>query len=122
MKIFLILMLSLISLFGCSSQEVDNAETDSNPTKMVKEKTEKEANPDYRNMFIVDIKESIIVIAPHAIDEASYPVYEIYINKNTSIEGSKEKFDELSINDDVKVWVKDTDDDKEIAEKLFVHE
>lgn len=73
-------------------------------------------------MFIVDIKENSIVIVPHATDpEASYPAYEIIINENTKIEGSKYKLDELSVNDDVKVWIKKIDDEKEIAEKVFVH-
>lgn len=100
MRIFLIVLISIITLFGCSQ----------------------ELGPDYHNMFVVDIHEDIIVIAPYATDpEASYPTYEIVIDANTKIESSKYKIDKLSINDDVKIWVKKMDDGKEIAEKVIVH-
>ncbi|KAB8125505.1 hypothetical protein F9U64_22530 [Gracilibacillus oryzae] len=122
MRFFLILLISIIALYGCSSQEIENVETNYYPAeKVTEEKTE--TNPDYRNMFIENIKDNLIVIAPHATDpEASYPVYEIFIDENTNIEGSKQKLDELVVNDDVKVWIKKIDDDKEIAERIFVHE
>lgn len=116
-------MICIIALFGCS-QEINNIEINPNPTKKVTDKKIKtEDNPDYSNMFIEDIKENTIVIAPPATDpEASYPAYEIFIDENTKIEGSKQKFDELNIHDEVKVWIKKTEDDKEIAKKVFVLE
>ncbi|RCW76959.1 hypothetical protein [Saliterribacillus persicus] len=121
MRIFLILLTLILALLGCSSNEIDNAESPSNPTEKTNEE-KAEANPDYHNMFIEDIKENSIVIAPHATDpEASYPVYEIFFNQNTKIEGNKQKFDELSINDDLKVWTKKIDDDKKIAVKIYVY-
>lgn len=101
MRIIPILLILIIALFGCNSQEL---------------------NPDYHNMYVVDIQENIIVIAPHATDpEASYPTYEIMIDANTEIESSKYKIVKLSINDDVKIWVKKMDDGKEIAKKVIVH-
>jgi len=101
MRLFPILLISITALFGCSIQEI---------------------NPDYRNMYITSINENSIEIATYATDpEASYPVYELIIDENTKIKGSKDKFDELSVNDDVKVWVKIIEDEKEIAEKIIVH-
>ena len=102
MRLFPILLISITALFGCSIQEI---------------------NPDYRNMYVVDIQKDIIIIAPHANDpEASYPVYEIMIDANTEIESSKHKIDRLSINDDVKIWVNKIEDGKEIAEKVIVQD
>ncbi|MFD2629875.1 hypothetical protein [Oceanobacillus kapialis] len=72
--------------------------------------------------FIYDITESSIHIAPPATDpEASYPIYEVFINDSTVIEGAVNTFNELTLEDNVKVWVNQKGDGKEVAEKIVVY-
>jgi carbonic anhydrase/acetyltransferase-like protein (isoleucine patch superfamily) len=116
-----IIFVFLIALTGCN-QENTKVDTPSNIQENVTVK-QKETNPDYQNVFIYEIKETSVVIAPPATDpEASYPVYEIFIDEKTRIEGRKDNFDELTIGDDVKVWVKRKSEDKEVAEKVVVNQ
>ena len=54
-----------------------------------KYRTEREANKtaDYTEVYIQEINKTSIIISPYATDpEASYPVYEIYIDEKTKIE------------------------------------
>ncbi len=82
---------------------------------------QKGRSPDYRNFIIEDVKETSLFITPPATDpEASYPVYEIYVDETTQIVGYKNNLDELAKGDNVKVWVQEKD--KEPAEKIFVNE
>nr|WP_246364117.1 DUF4362 domain-containing protein [Halobacillus locisalis] len=80
-----------------------------------------EADPDYNQVFIEAMMENTIVIAPYATDpEASYPTYEIRIDENTRIEGSKNSFEELKVKDDVKVWVRKIGENDKVAERVWV--
>ena len=80
-----------------------------------------EGEPDYNQMFIETMTENTIVIAPYATDpEASYPTYDIHIDENTRIEGSKNSFEELKVKDDVKVWVRKIGENSQVAEKIWV--
>ncbi len=82
---------------------------------------QKGRSPDYRNFIIEDVKETSLFITPPATDlEASYPVYEIYVDETTQIVGYKNNLDELAKGDNVKVWVQEKE--KEPAEKIFVNE
>lgn len=114
------LLITTVLLCGCSSQENNTTNTDTNfPEKTSADLTE--TDPDYSNVFIESMMENAIVIAPYATDpEASYPVYEIRIDENTRIEGSKNKFVDLKVKDDVEVWVRKTDKDTPVAEKVQV--
>ncbi|MYL56741.1 hypothetical protein GLW20_04420 [Virgibacillus halodenitrificans] len=116
--IFLIL---LLALFGCNQ---DN-KNDEIPSNFEEQGTSQQnnTNPDYQNVFLEEVKGTSIIIVPPATDpEASYPAFEIFIEKNTKIEGSKEKIDELAKNDYLKVWVKQKGTEKEVAEKIVVLE
>lgn len=116
-----IILVFLVALIGCI-QENTIVDTPSNKQDDIFVE-QKEANPDYQNVYIYEIYEASIVIAPSVTDpEASYPVYEIFINENTKIEGSKDKFDDLIEGDDLKVWVTHKDENKEIAEKIVVYQ
>ncbi|WP_078553500.1 hypothetical protein [Bacillus alkalicellulosilyticus] len=118
-KVTIIFVLLLV-LVGCI-QENKQVETPSNTKESVTVKQE-EKNPDYYNVFIYEVRETSILIAPPATDpEASYPVYEIFIDQNTKIEGSKDKFEDLTEDDDVKVWVKPKGDGKEFAKKIVIN-
>jgi hypothetical protein len=115
-----IIFVFFIVLVGCN-QENKKVETPSKTKENVTVKQE-ETNPDYNNVFIYEVRKTSILIAPPATDpEASYPVYEILIDQNTKIEGSKDKFDELTEDDDVKVWVIRKGEGKEFAKKIVVN-
>lgn len=71
--------------------------------------------------FIEEINENGIVIAPAMSGhEGDYPVYEIFLSKDTEIEGAKDKLSDLERGDDVKIWVEKRDSNKEVVEKIFV--
>ncbi|PWU67274.1 hypothetical protein [Gracilibacillus dipsosauri] len=108
----------LISLVGCNQ----NSENKNNYTTLnLQTHHQVESNPDYQNFIIEDVKETSLFITPPATDpEASYPVYEIYVDEMTQIVGYKNNLDELAKGDNVKVWVQEKD--KEPAEKIFVNE
>lgn len=75
-----------------------------------------------------DIKGSIYEIGENSIKievlgddpEAEYPSYEIFIDDDTLIEGTKDSFDELEVGDNVEVWVENQEANKKIAEKISV--
>jgi hypothetical protein len=123
-KYVFILLVSLFTLVGCQ-QENENVES---PTNTKEEETAKEAKgitdiPDYDNVFIYEIKETSILIAPPATDPtASYPVYEIFIEDDTVIESKKEDFEGLEKGSYVQVWVKDQGTDKKIAKKIIAED
>ncbi|MFP3359787.1 hypothetical protein R0K17_20930, partial [Planococcus sp. SIMBA_143] len=63
-----------------------------------------------------------IIISPYATDpEASYPVYEIYIDEKTKIEGKRNSKEELQEDDDIEVWIRKQGVEKLKAEKVFVN-
>lgn len=100
MKKFLVLvsMVILLSTLGCS----------------------KESGAHYEGI-IFEIKEESIIVGTAAEDvdpEAQYPTYEILIDDKTEINGSIEKFSELTSHQKVKVWVKDKGPDNEIDNKV----
>lgn len=75
---------------------------------------------DYQG-YIEEVKKSSVMISPPTTDpEAEYPVYEVFITKETIIEENKESFDELERLDKVKVWVDEESEEKELAEKIVV--
>lgn len=77
--------------------------------------------PDYVNVRILEIDNGKMMIGPPATDpEASYPAYEVFIDKETKVEGEKTSIDELIEGDHVSVWIKAVASDKEFAEKIIV--
>lgn len=105
---------------GCNEENVKVSNlTNAQENLTIKQE---EAAPDYQNVFIYEVRETSVLITPPATDpEASYPVYEIFINEETKIEGIKGHFDELTKDDHVKVWVgRKRDEDKEIARRIVV--
>ncbi|MBU9713583.1 hypothetical protein [Evansella tamaricis] len=119
MRKAVIIFVFVIALVACN-QENKKVETPSNTKANVTVKQE-ETTPNYNNVFIYEVTETSILIAPPATDpEASYPVFEIFIDQDTKIEGSKDKFDELTEDDDVKVWVRRKGEGKEFAKKIVV--
>lgn len=112
----------LFIVVGCQ-QENGNVET---PTNTKKEETAKETEgitvlPDYDHVFIYEIQETSILVAPPATDStASYPVYEIFIEEDTVIENKKGDFEGLEKGKYVQVWVKEKGTEKEIAEKIII--
>lgn len=70
---------------------------------------------------IYEIGENSIKVEVFGDDpEAEYPAYEIFINDNTVIEGTKESFAELEVGDNVEVWVENQEADEKVAKKIFV--
>ncbi|MFF2755812.1 hypothetical protein ACFVR1_19145 [Psychrobacillus sp. NPDC058041] len=75
-----------------------------------------------------DIEGSIYEIGENSIKievlgddpEADYPAYEIFIDDDTVIEGTKDSFVELEVGDIVKVWVENQEADKKIVKKISV--
>lgn len=77
--------------------------------------------PEYVNVRILEIDNGKMMIGPPAADpEASYPAYEVFIKKETKVEGEKTSIDELIEGDRVSVWIKAAASDKEFAEKIIV--
>ena len=54
------------------------------------------------------------------VPKASYPAYEVFIEKETKVEGEKTSIDELIEDDHLSVWIKAAASDKELAEKIIV--
>ncbi|MFF2755858.1 hypothetical protein ACFVR1_19375 [Psychrobacillus sp. NPDC058041] len=75
-----------------------------------------------------DIEGSIYEIGDNSIKievlgddpEADYPTYEIFIDDDTVIEGTKDSFSELEVGDNVKIWVENQEADKKNAKKISV--
>lgn len=77
--------------------------------------------PEYANVRLLKIGHGKMMIGPPATDpEASYPAYEVYIDKETKVEGEKTSLDELREGDHVSIWTKLKGLNKEIAEKIVV--
>lgn len=76
---------------------------------------------EYVNVQILETMNGKIVIGPKATDpEASYPVYELIVNKDTKVEGEKTSANELRVGDHVSIWAKEESAEKEFAEKIVV--
>ncbi|MBB5181578.1 hypothetical protein HNQ44_003043 [Planomicrobium koreense] len=77
--------------------------------------------PEYVKLRILEIDNGKMMIGPPAADpEASYPAYEVFIDKETKVEGEKTFINELIVGDHVSVWTKAAASDKEFAEKIIV--
>ncbi|WP_270182350.1 hypothetical protein [Alkalihalobacillus sp. CinArs1] len=116
-----ILLVLSLALIGCSYGNTPNE-----ASSKVKEKSISEQQVTthlvYQDVVILEVKKTSIVIAPPASDpEASYPAYLVYIDENTIIKGTKEKFDELVEGDDVSVRVNNEGAEKEVAESIVVY-
>lgn len=123
-KSLLISFFALVFIVACSQEENSgnlNLNTNENDDTNLEVANANESEPDYSNMFIYDINELSIMIAPFVDDpEASYPVYEVFIDQNTIIEGEKETLEELEIKDEIKVWLKNNDTERETAAKILI--
>ena len=70
---------------------------------------------------IYELGENSIKIEVFGDDpEAEYPAYEIFIDDETVIEGTKNSFGELEVGDNVKVWVEKQEAVEKTAKKISV--
>lgn len=77
--------------------------------------------PEYANVRILEIENEKMMIGPSdTVPKASYPAYEVFIEKETKVEGEKTSIDELIEDDHLSVWIKAAASDKELAEKIIV--
>lgn len=75
---------------------------------------------DYQG-FIIAVDEQSFMVCPCEGDpEAQYPIYEIFVDEETEIEGEKSDFAEIEEQDKVRVWVKEGEEAAVIAEKISV--
>lgn len=123
-KNFFVSFIALIFIVACNqestSESIPVSTNEQDNTNLENDKTNG-SEPDYSNMFIYDINELSIVIAPFADDpEASYPVYEIFIDKETVVGGEIESIKELKVEDEIQVWLKDASNDRETADKILL--
>jgi len=78
-------------------------------------------NSNHYEGFISVKKENSIIVQIIGDDpEAEYPTYEVFIDDDTVIEGTKGSFSELEVNDYVEVLVENQEGDKKIAEIIVV--
>ena len=117
-KLMFLLLLFGFALTGCT-------EVSEEPTKKIitsDEKTEDAIHKaDYINMRILEIENENMMIGPPATDtEASYEAYEIILDGNTKVEGTKSAVTDLTEGDHVDVWTVKKGADEETAEKIEV--
>lgn len=111
MKRMMVIGLFTLVFVGCSQSKQDLTHNQGND----------HSDPDYTNVYISEINGDQLVIQPPVTDpDASYPVYEIYVNDETKVVGSKPSVQELNIDDDVEVWVNSSKEEKEIVQKILV--
>ena len=123
MKKFIFLFVFTTLLVGCS-EEITDGKNSSNSNKMpnIEQKEEANKTADYTEVYIQEINKNHIIISPYATDpEASYPVYEIYIDEKTKIEGKRNSKEELQEDDDIEVWIRKQGVEKLKAEKVFIN-
>ncbi|WP_079478192.1 hypothetical protein [Halobacillus salinus] len=112
MNNIVVLIVMLVSVAGCNQSPSEFE--DEEPSKNSEE-------PDYTGVYVEDIQEDRLIVQPLATDpEASYPVYEIYVDEHTELVGEAARLDEIEVEDEVEIWVHDKGAEKEIAEKIFV--
>ena len=97
-RLFITVLITIFALVGCNK-------FDSN----------------YIQGSIYEFGENSIKIEVFGDDpEAEYPAYEIFINDETVIEGTRNSFGELEVGDNVKVWVEKQEADDKTATKISV--
>lgn len=116
----------IVTLLGCNQEEIEltsNKDTTKDTVTESPSKNEISTDPDYGDMLVYEIKETSILIAPPATDpEASYPVYEILIDKDTDFQGRVNNFKDLKLDDRLNVWTKNKTDEKVVAKIILVSE
>ncbi|WP_164669671.1 hypothetical protein [Virgibacillus doumboii] len=74
---------------------------------------------------ILEVKKSSITVGTDDVDpEASYPVYEVFVDDQTKIKGVIKEFSKLKVDQKVQIWVKgewsNNPDNKMVANKIIV--
>ncbi|MCP3027801.1 hypothetical protein [Halobacillus sp. A5] len=114
MRLRAVLFIFMIALTGCSEKREAPEHAQGNETVAQNES-------DYQNVFIYELKDESVVIAPSAEDpEASYPAYEVLIDDQTKVEGRKDRLEDLREDDHVEVWEKRKGEEQEVAVKIVV--
>lgn len=75
---------------------------------------------DYEGIILSVTDESFMVCPCDGDPEAEFPLYEIFVEEETEIEGEKASFAEIEEQDKVRVWVKEGETVPLIAEKISV--
>lgn len=121
MKERLIGLICAVWLFaGCSGEMQDSVQLQKSQAEEIKEN---EAKADYLFVYIEQLTDASMVVVPPATDPtASYPAYVIEFGERTTVEGTKQKTDELQVGDGVAVWVDQKGHGPETAEKIVVLE
>lgn len=70
---------------------------------------------------VVEVSETSFMLGPRDGDpEAQYPVYEIFVGKDTEVVGVRTEFVEIEQGDEVRVWVKEGEGTNLTAERISV--
>ncbi|MFD1020929.1 hypothetical protein [Thalassobacillus hwangdonensis] len=118
MKFLLSLAIVLTLLAGCMQESYPTP----NPDSFVDVTNQSETTSDYRHLYILEVSETRMHIAPPMTDPtASYPSYEIHFDEDTKVEGVKDSVKVLAEGDLVEVWVRKDGPDREVAEKIIVY-
>ncbi|HEU5139148.1 MAG TPA: hypothetical protein VFT51_04190 [Bacillales bacterium] len=75
--------------------------------------------------IIHEVKESSIIVGTDDVDpEASYPVYEVFVDNQTKIKGAVNEFSKLKADQKVEIWVigdwNNIASDEKVASKMIV--
>ncbi|WP_077324773.1 hypothetical protein [Virgibacillus siamensis] len=75
--------------------------------------------------IVHEVKESSIAVVTDDVEpEASYPVYEVFVDDKTEIKGTVNEFSKLKADQKVEIWVKgewnNDPENKMVANKIIV--
>ncbi len=75
---------------------------------------------DYEGLIITMDEQSFMLCPCEGDPEAEYPIYEIFIDEETEVDGKRSNFSDIQEQDKVRVWVKEGELVTMIAEKISV--
>ncbi|WP_281863458.1 hypothetical protein [Planomicrobium okeanokoites] len=75
---------------------------------------------DYEGLIMTKDEQSFMLCPCEGDPEAEYPIYEIFSDEQTEVEGKRSNIADIREQDKVRVWVKEGENVPIIAEKISV--